>query len=60
MSLVAKHSHQTKVKMAVVKVEKATAKEAHEAKKLARLAVVTKLGSTEKLPKTPMGEKEET
>lgn len=46
--------------MGVVKVEKATAKEAHKAKKLAKLAAVTELGSAEKLPKTPTGEREKT
>ncbi len=44
----------------MVKVEKATAKEVHEAKKLAKLTATTKLSSTKKLPKTPMGEREET
>ncbi|CAK9228338.1 unnamed protein product [Sphagnum troendelagicum] len=59
-SLVAKHSCQTKVEMAVVKVEKAITKEACEVKKLAKQVTTTELGSTKKLSKTPKGEKEET
>jgi hypothetical protein len=55
-----KHSPQTKEEMAVFKIEKATAKEAHEAKKLAKQVVATKLGSAKKLPKTLKGEREET
>jgi hypothetical protein len=46
--------------MVVVKVKKATTKEAHEAKKLAKLVVAAKLGSAKKLPKTPKGKREET
>jgi hypothetical protein len=60
MSLIAKHSRQTKAKMTMANVEKGHAKEAHKAKKLAKLTTTTKLGSTKKLPKTPKGEKEET
>lgn len=46
--------------MAVVKVEKATTKEAYKAKKLPKLMVAAKLSSAKKLPKTPKGENEET
>jgi hypothetical protein len=46
--------------MAVVKVEKAATREAHEAKKLAKLVVVGKLSSVNKLPKAPKGEREDT
>ncbi len=44
----------------MVKVEKATAKEAYKAKKLAKLVVAVELASAKKLPRTPKGEKEET
>jgi hypothetical protein len=46
--------------MAMPKVEKATAKEACKAKKLAKLVATVELGSAKKLPKTPKDEKEET
>ncbi|CAM6019887.1 unnamed protein product [Sphagnum balticum] len=46
--------------MAVVKVEKAATKEAHKAKKLAKLVAMAKLGFVKKLPKTSKGEREET
>jgi hypothetical protein len=57
---VLKCSHQTKVEMAMVKAKKATTKEAHEVKMLAKLAVAVELGSTKKLPKMPKSEKEKT
>ncbi len=44
----------------MVKVEKATAKGVHKAKRLAKLATVIELGSAEKLLKTPMDEREKT
>ncbi len=59
-SPVMKRSCRIKVGMAMVKVEKATAKKVQDAKKLAKLAAMAKLGSTKKIPKTPKGEKEET
>lgn len=46
--------------MAMVKAEKAITKEAHEAKKLAKLGAMAELSSTKKLPKTPKGNKEKT
>jgi hypothetical protein len=46
--------------MAVVKAEKAITKEACEAKKLAKQVTTAELGSTNKLSKTPKGEREET
>jgi len=58
-SPVVKRSHQTKVKMEVVKVEKVAAKKASEAKKLAKLAMAAELGSIKKLPRILKGEKEE-
>jgi hypothetical protein len=57
VSLVAKCSCRTKVKMVVVKAKKAITKEVHKAKKMANFAT-TKLGSAKKLPKMPKGEKE--
>jgi hypothetical protein len=45
--------------MAMVKAKKTSTKEAHEAKKAAKLAIV-ELGSTKKLPKMPKGEREKT
>jgi hypothetical protein len=46
--------------MGTVKAERVVAKHVHEAKKLAELVAMAKLGSTKKLPKTPKGEREET
>ncbi|CAM6018275.1 unnamed protein product [Sphagnum balticum] len=46
--------------MTVPKVEKAIAKEACKAKKLAKLVAMVELGFAKKLPKTPKGEKEKT
>jgi hypothetical protein len=46
--------------MVVVKAKKATTKEAHEAKKLTKLAAMAELGFVKKLPKTPKGKREET
>jgi hypothetical protein len=60
MSPVIKCSHQTKVEMAMVKAKKATTKEAHEVKMLAKLAVAVELGSTKKFRKMPKSEKEKT
>jgi hypothetical protein len=60
MSPIAKHSRRTKAKMTMANVKKGHAKEAHKAKKLAKLTATAKLGSTKKLPKTPKGEKEKT
>jgi hypothetical protein len=51
--LVTKHLGQTKA-------EKVATKEAHESKKLAKLVMMAKLGSTKKLPKMPKGKREET
>jgi hypothetical protein len=48
------------VKLVVVKVEKATTKEVHEAKKLAKLTKIAKLSSAKKLPKTLVDKREET
>ncbi|CAK9195289.1 unnamed protein product [Sphagnum troendelagicum] len=59
-SLIIKHSRRTKVKMAMVKAKKAITKEAHEAKKLAKLEAMAELSSTKKLPKTLKGNKEKT
>lgn len=42
----------------MVKLEKATAKKAHEAKKLVELATMAKLGSIKKIPRTTKGERE--
>ncbi len=44
----------------MVKAKKATTKEAHEVKMLAKLAVAVELGSTKKLRKMPKSEKEKT
>jgi hypothetical protein len=46
--------------MAIVKVEKAVAKEAHEAKKLVKQKAAIEISSTKKLPRTPKREREET
>jgi hypothetical protein len=46
--------------MAMVKVEKATTREAHKAKKLAKLVVMAELGFVKMLPMTPKDEREET
>jgi hypothetical protein len=46
--------------MAIVKVEKAAAKEAHKAKKLVKQKAVVGVSSTKKLPRTLKGEREET
>jgi len=59
-SFIAKRSCWTKVEMAMVKVEKATIKEAREAKKLAKLVVMAELGFVKMLPMTPKDEREET
>ncbi len=58
-SFITKRSCQTKALMAMVKAEKATTKEAYEARKLVKLVATTKLSLTKGLPKTPKGEKEE-
>ncbi|CAK9272386.1 unnamed protein product [Sphagnum jensenii] len=46
--------------MVLVRTEKANAKEAHKAKKLAKQVAMVELGSANKLSKTPKGEREET
>jgi hypothetical protein len=58
VSLVTKCFCWTKVKMAVVKVEKATTKEVHKDKKTANFATI-ELGFAKKLPKMLKGENEE-
>ncbi len=55
-SFITKCSHRTKAEMAVVKAEKAIAKEV----RLAKQATTTELSSAKKLLKTPKGEREET
>jgi len=59
-SPIVKRSCRTKVKMVVVRVEKATAKEVHKAKKLAKQATMAELSFAKKLSKTLKGEREET
>ncbi len=46
--------------MAMVEAKKATTREVLEAKKLAKLATVAKLGSAKKLPRMLKGERKET
>jgi hypothetical protein len=59
-SFVAKHSHRTKAKMVVVRVEEAVAKKAHKSKKLAKQVAIVELSFTTKLSKILKGEREET
>ncbi len=58
-SPIVKCSCRTKAKMVVVKVEKATAKEVHKVKKLAKQATMVELSFAKKLSKTLKGEREE-